>query len=86
MSLVGGSELLLHSESQLSTPQILTNILPHIITTLLSISKSLLSERPATIAAGIGLLCGSVLWLLGYQDFFGVTVGKNLSASAEDAG
>ena len=86
MSLVGGSELLLHSKSQLSTPQILINILPHIIKTILSISKSLLSESPATTAAGIGPLCGAVLWLLGYQDFFGGTMGKNLSANAEDAG
>ena len=66
MSLVGGSELLLHSESQLSTPQILTDILLHIITLLRSIPKSLLSEISAVIAAGIGPLYGAVSWLLGY--------------------
>ena len=66
MSLVGGSELLLHSESQLSTPQILTDILLHIITILQSIPKSLLSEISAAIATGIGPLYGAVLRLLGY--------------------
>ena len=64
--LPGGSEPLLDSKFQLSTPQILADLLLCMITMLLPTQNSLLGEISAAIAARIGLPYGTMSWPLGY--------------------